>query len=270
MSHTLPAVQAIAARAPGFAPRIGVVLGSGWGGLVARLEKPVCIPYAELQGFPPTGVAGHGGELWLGQLGAQSVAVLGGRQHGYETGAVDGMHLPLRVLQALGCRALVQTNAAGSLRADLPPGSLMVLSDHLNLPQRSPLVGQGGTARFVDMVDAYDPALRAQAQRLAAQSGTQLHSGVYAWALGPQFETPAEVRMLALLGADAVGMSTVPETILARYLGLRVLALSLITNMGAGLSAEHLSHTHTLRQAATASAQAGAVLAQLLGQLQLD
>jgi purine-nucleoside phosphorylase len=217
-------------------------------------------------------VAGHGGELWLGQIGLRgqhTVAVMSGRQHGYETGAVDGMRLPLQVLQALGCEVLVQTNAAGSLRQSLPPASLLVLSDHINLPQRSPLVGQAGSERFVDMVDAYDPSLRQQAVALAAEQGAVLQSGVYAWAFGPQFETPAEIRMLALLGADAVGMSTVPETILARHLGLRVLALSLITNMGAGLSAERLSHAHTLAQAAAASQQASRVLAHIVGQLNL-
>jgi purine-nucleoside phosphorylase len=195
---------------------------------------------------------------------------MSGRKHGYETGAVDGMKLPLQVLQSMGCQILVQTNAAGSLRADLPPQSLMAISDHLNLPQRSPLVGEDGSERFVSMVDAYDPQLLAQAIAGAAEQGTHLHTGVYAWAFGPQFETPAEIRMLGLLGADAVGMSTVPETILARHLGLRVLALSLITNMGAGLSNEHLSHAHTLSQAAAASQNAVAVLAHIISNLTLD
>lgn len=264
------ASQAISERAPGFVPRIAVVLGSGWGGLTEQIQSPVRIAYADLPGFPAAGVAGHGGELWLGRIGQHTVAVMSGRKHGYETGAVNGMQLPLRVLQALGCGLLVQTNAAGSLRQDLPPASLMALSDHINLPQRSPLVGQGGSERFVNMVDAYDPALRAQAVALAAQCGCSLQQGVYAWAFGPQFETPAEIRMLALLGADAVGMSTVPETILARHMGLRVLALSLITNMGAGLSAEQLSHAHTLSQAAAASQQASTVLAHIIGNLNLD
>ncbi|RFO98818.1 purine-nucleoside phosphorylase [Rhodoferax lacus] len=267
---TQSARDAIAARAPGLVPRIAVVLGSGWGGLTALMQDPVRIAYADLQGFPKPGVAGHGGDLWLGRIGAHTVAVLSGRQHGYETGAVDGMHVPLQVLQALGCQVLVQTNAAGSLRRSLPPGSLMALGDHINLPQRSPLVGLGGAERFVDMVNAYDPALRAQAVVLAAEQGVSLATGVYAWAFGPQFETPAEIRMLAQLGADAVGMSTVPETILARYLALRVLALSLITNMGAGLSGERLSHAHTLSQAAAAGVQASAVLAHVIGNLKLD
>jgi purine-nucleoside phosphorylase len=264
------AQETLTARAAGFAPHVAVVLGSGWGGLTAHIQDPVRIPYAELQGFPTAGVAGHGGELWLGHIGAQAVAVMSGRKHGYETGAVDGMKLPLQVLQSMGCQVLVQTNAAGSLRADLPPLSLMAISDHLNLPQRSPLVGETGSERFVSMVDAYDPALLAHALARAAEQGTSLHSGTYAWAFGPQFETPAEIRMLMRLGADAVGMSTVPETILARYLGLRVLALSLITNMGAGLSQEHLSHAHTLSQASAASQNASAVLAHIIGTLELD
>lgn len=265
----LPALQTIQHLAPAARPRIAVVLGSGWSGLTQHLQHAVRIAYSALDGFPTATVEGHCGELWLGQLGAHPVAVMSGRKHGYETGAVDGMKTPLRVLRQLGCEVLVQTNAAGSLRAELPPGSLMVLSDHLNLPQRSPLVGESGNARFVSMVDAYDPALRAQARQLADTHGTALREGVYAWAFGPQFETPAEIRMLQHLGADAVGMSTVPETILARHAGLRVLALSLITNMGAGLSNEPLSHAHTLAQAQRGQAAASRLLAAIVGNLTL-
>ena len=263
------ALRTIQNRAPVTGPRVAVLLGTGWGDLTQHIQDAVCIPYADLEGFPTTTVGGHSGMLWLGRIASTPVAVLSGRQHGYETGAVDAMKTPLRVLQGLGCKVLVQTNAAGSLRLDLPPQSLMVLSDHLNLAQRSPLVGEGGSARFVSMVDAYDPALRAQAGEIAAQRGITLHEGVYAWAFGPQFETPAEIRMFRQLGADAVGMSTVPETILARHAGLRVLALSLITNMGAGLSAEALSHAHTLSQAQAVSAGACSLLADIIGQLEL-
>lgn len=264
------ALRTLRLLAPQARPRIAVVLGSGWGGLTEHLQDAVRIPYADLEGFPPATVAGHSGELWLGRIGAHEVAVMGGRQHGYETGAVDGMQIPFRVLQALGCEVLVQTNAAGSLRTDMPPQSLMVLNDHINWPQRSPLVGETGSERFVSMVDAYDPALRTQALHTAAQQGVTLHTGVYAWAFGPQFETPAEIRLLARLGADAVGMSTVPETILARHLGLRVLALSCITNMGAGLSSEPLSHAHTLSQAQAGSAVASGLLAAIVGGLEWD
>ncbi|WP_114968896.1 purine-nucleoside phosphorylase [Rhodoferax ferrireducens] len=265
----LVALHTIRQRAPLARPRIAVVLGSGWSDLTDHVQEAVCIPYTELDGFPKATVAGHSGMLWVGQIGANQVAVMSGRKHGYETGEVDAMKTPLRVLQRLGCAILVQTNAAGSLRTDMPPQSLMVLSDHINMSQRSPLVGEGGSERFVSMVDAYDPALRAHARHIALQRGITLHEGVYAWAFGPQFETPAEIRMFKQLGADAVGMSTVPETILARHAGLRVLALSLITNMGAGLSTEQLSHAHTLAQAQSVRGVASGLLADIIGQIEL-
>ncbi|MDQ6685314.1 MAG: purine-nucleoside phosphorylase, partial [Pseudomonadota bacterium] len=179
-------------------------------------------------------------------------------------GDAFGMKVPLQTLHALGCQVLVQTNAAGSLRPRMPPGSLMLLSDHINLPQRSPLVGALGSDRFVDMIDAYEPHLRAAAHAAATRLGLTLHEGVYMWNLGQQFETPAEIRMFRQLGADAVGMSTVPETILARHAGMRVLALSLLTNMAAGLSDEVLSHAHTLAQAQATSAVAGRLLAAIV------
>lgn len=265
--HT--ALRTIAEKAATMQPRVAVVLGSGWGELAQHVLNPIRIPYTELAGFPQATVAGHAGELCLGHIGAVPVAVMSGRKHGYESGAVDGMKVPLHVLQQLGCQILVQTNAAGSLRTDLPPQSVVALSDHINLPQRSPLVGERGSERFVSMAGAYDLALREHARSIAAQRGVVLKEGVYAWAFGPQFETPAEIRMMALLGADTVGMSTVPETILARHLGMRVLALSLITNMGAGLSQEDLSHAHTLAQADMAAKHASGLLAAIISSLVL-
>jgi len=258
------ALSRIRELAPAARPRIAVLLGSGWGGLTRQLADAQRLPYAELPGFPGAGVAGHAGELWLGRLGGREVAVLSGRRHTYEDGHANGMKSALCTLRALGVEVLVQTNAAGSLDPAMPAGSLMLVSDHLNLPQRSPLVGEGGSQRFVDMVDAYDPRLREAALAAAARRGLSLHEGVYAWVLGPQFETPAEIRMLQALGARAVGMSTVPETLVARWLGLRVLALSLVTNLAAGLSDETLSHAHTLAQAEAASAVAGALLAEVV------
>lgn len=267
---TAPALAVIARRAPGFRPEIAVILGSGWGNLVASVDEPIHIPYSDLQGFAPTTVVGHRGELVLGFVGGRPVAVLQGRSHPYEHGDVNAMQVPLQVLRALGCSVLVQTNAAGSLRADWRPESLVVLSDHINLPQRSPLVGgASGPEQFVSLLDAYDPGLRTTALAAASQEGVTMHEGIYAWSFGPQFETPAEIRMMAQWGADVVGMSTVPETILARYLGLRVLAISLITNMGAGLSRESLSHAHTLEQAAAMSERAARVLARSICQLSL-
>jgi purine-nucleoside phosphorylase len=261
------ALQLLQQRLPQARPRVALVLGSGWGAAAAALRDPVRVPYAELPGFPVPSVQGHASDLVWGRLGPHEVVVLTGRKHTYETGDPAAMKLPLRTLREWGCEVLVQTNAAGSLRADMPPGSLMLLSDHLNLPQRSPLVGEPGNDRFVSMLDAYDPALRAQALATALACGSPLHEGVYAWFLGPQFETPAEIRMAQRLGADAVGMSTVPETIIARHLGLKVLALSLITNMGAGLSAETLSHAHTLAQANAAGEYAARVLTAVLENL---
>jgi purine-nucleoside phosphorylase len=267
---TLPtAVDQVRAVAPQARPRIAVVLGSGWAGLTDHIHQAQRIAYSELDGFPQATVAGHAGQLWLGRIGTHEVAVMSGRKHAYETGDVNGMKLPLHTLRALGCEVLVQTNAAGSLRADMQPGSLMILSDHINLSQRSPLIGEGGSERFVDMSNAYDAGLRATAQSVAGLSGLTLHEGVYVWFIGPQFETPAEIRMFRALGADAVGMSTVPETILARRAGMRVLAFSLLTNMAAGLSAEALSHAHTLSTAQSASKVASTLLADTIAAIAL-
>jgi purine-nucleoside phosphorylase len=251
-------------------PRIAVLLGSGWGPFADLVEDAVSVPYAELPAFPTLAIGGHAGVLKAGRIGTQEVIVLAGRKHSYETGQADGMKGVIRTLAALGVSTLVQTNAAGSLEATMPPGAVMLIEDHINLVQMSPLVGERGDGRFVDMGAAYSPALRAQAQAAAvAATGQALQSGVYAWVLGPQFETPAEIRMLKTLGAQAVGMSTVPETILARHAGLSVLALSMMTNMAAGLSSETLSHGHTMATAQAASARAVALLAAIVQGLEV-
>jgi len=222
------------------------------------------VPYADLPAFPALAVGGHQALVRVGTLGATRVAVLAGRKHAYETGNADGMLGAIRALAAWGVKVLLQTNAAGSMEAGMRPGELMLITDHLNTVQRSPLIGEPGNRRFVDMSAAYDPALRQQAKDAARAAGTALHEGVYAWVLGPQFETPAEIRMLRTLGAQAVGMSTVPETIIARHAGLRVLALSMMTNMAAGMQEEALSHAHTLATANSASARAVAVLSAVV------
>ncbi len=254
---------AIRARAPQRTPRVGIVLGSGWQEVVAHVDEAVAIDYASLPAFPALGVAGHAGVLTLGRLGGAEVAVMAGRKHAYEDGQADAMKGAVRTLAALGVPTLLLTNAAGSLTESMPTGSLMLLCDHLNLPQRTPLHGEPGSDRFVDLRDAYDPALRRTAQDVARGMGQVLHEGVYAWQLGPQFETPAEIRMLRTFGADAVGMSTVPETIVARHAGMKVLALSLITNLAAGLDAEPLSHAQTLAAAQAASDRAVRLLEAL-------
>jgi purine-nucleoside phosphorylase len=237
-------------------PRIALLLGSGWAALADRVADPLTIAYRDLPAFPRLGVDGHRGSLVLGRLGQREVAVLSGRKHAYEEGEADAMKGVVRTLAALGVGTLLQTNAAGSLCAPMRPGELMLITDHINLPQRSPLYRDAGSSRFVDMSDAYDPALRTLARAAAARCGITLREGVYAWVMGPQFETPAEIRMLNLLGAHAVGMSTVPETILARHAGLRVLALSLLTNMACGVEPGELSHAHTLATAQQGMPQA--------------
>lgn len=268
MSETIArAASQVRARAPGASPRIAVILGSGWGEVTTHVQDPVRISYAEIDGFPTAAVQGHSGELWLGRIGKHEVAVLSGRKHVYEEGDVQAMKVPLLTLQALGCQLLVQTNAAGSLDPQMPAGSLMVLSDHINPSQRTPLHGETGTARFVDMANAYDAGLRSIAIAVAARAGVVLHEGVYVWHLGPQFETPAEIRMFKAFGGNAVGMSTVPETILARRAGMPVLALSLVTNMACGLSQETLSHAHTLSQASASSGAASTFLRDVIAAL---
>lgn len=248
-------------------PRVAILLGSGWGAVAEQVTDRVDLPYAELPAFPRLGVGGHAGLLRAGCIGAREVIVLAGRQHAYETGEADGMKGAIRTLAGIGVTTLIQTNAAGSCDERMRPGELMLISDHLNLSQRSPLFGEPGDDRFADMGDAYTAALRAHAKAAAQAAGIPLHEGVYAWFLGPQFETPAEIRMARLLGAQAVGMSTVPETILARHAGLQVLALSLLTNMAAGLDAQTLSHAHTLATAKAGEAQALRLMQAVLADL---
>lgn len=262
-------VARIREAAPGRLPALAIVLGSGWDAVASLLQDAVEIPYAELPAFPALGVAGHAGTLCLGSMAGREVALLRGRQHAYENGDAAGMKGAVRTLAALGCGTLLLSNAAGSLEPHMPPGSLMLISDHLNIVQRTPLHDEPGAERFVDMGNAYDADLRDQAAAAAAAAGIELHEGVYAWVLGPQFETPAEIRMLRALGAQAVGMSTVPETILARHAGLRVLGLSMLTNLGAGMADQTLSHAHTLQTAQATSMLATRLLAAVVPALVL-
>jgi len=246
--------------------RLGLVLGSGLGHLAAAVDG-VAIPYADLPGFPHAGVSGHNPNLVIGRFEGQRVAVFGGRAHYYEQGDPAAMRLPLTVLKALGAEAVILTNAAGSLRPDMPTGSIMCLSDHINFSGLNPLIGEATDARFVPMTAAHDPDLRARLVRAAAAEGVEMAQGVYAWYSGPSFETPAEIRAIRMLGADAVGMSTVPEVILARFLGLRVAAISTITNMAAGMSSEAISHEHTKAMAPIGAAKLEKVLRRTLREL---
>ena len=263
MSRSAELADLIRARAGDAAPEYGLILGSGLGHLSGTVDG-VAIPYDDLPGFPHAGVSGHVPQLVIGQLEGRRVAVFGGRSHYYESGRADAMRLPLEVLAALGCDRLILTNAAGSLRPEMPPGSLMLLADHLNLSGANPLIGEGSDARFVSMTAAHDPAMRAGLRDAARAEGIDLPDGVYCWFSGPTFETPAEIRAARILGADAVGMSTVPEVILARFLGLDCAAVSVITNMGAGLSDESISHEHTKAMAPLGAAKLERVLRRFL------
>lgn len=251
------AAEILRARAGAEPVEVALILGSGLGGLADAVDG-VAVPYAELPGFPRATVSGHAGRMVIGRLEGRRVAVLAGRAHYYEGGGAAVMRPCLETLRALGTGTLVLTNAAGSTREDLPPGSLVAIADHINLAGANPLIGIEDDSRFVDMVDAYDPALRARLRSLG------LPEGVYAWFSGPSFETPAEIRMARLLGADLVGMSTVPECILARWLGIPVAAVSLVTNLAAGMSGTGLSHAETKREAAAAAARFEAVIRDFL------
>jgi purine nucleotide phosphorylase len=257
--------EVIARRAPGFRPKVAVILGSGLGGFVDQVKPVVAISYADLPGFPRTTVGSHAGRLVLGHVGPTPVAVLQGRAHYYERGRPDEMKVAIRTLAEIGCETLLQTNAAGSLRLDMPPGSVMAITDHINFTGVNPLFDAGpGDGRFVDMVDAYDPVLRQALLAAADAAGVACHQGVYIWFSGPSFETPAEVRAARVMGADAVGMSTAPETILARHVGLRVVALSLMTNYAAGLVPGKLGHEQTLAVAEAAAGDVQRVLRMFL------
>ena len=222
-----------------------LVLGSGLSALGDALKDQVAIPFSELKGFPSGGVSGHGRDLLIGTMGGKRLAILTGRQHYYEHGNAAAMRPALETLADLGCKTLLLTNSAGSLDPANGPGQLMLIGDHINFSGLNPLIGEPTDRRFVNMTGAYDAELRRKSHEIANAFGIPLKEGVYIWYSGPSFETPAEIRMAIRLGGDAVGMSTVPEVILARMLGLKVWACSSITNMGAGLSDEQISHEHT-------------------------
>lgn len=263
MSKSAELAALIRARAGDEPPEYGLILGSGLGHIAAEVPG-IAIPYTDLPGFPHAGVSGHVPVLKIGDFEGKRVAVFGGRAHYYESGRADAMRLPLEVLAALGCQKLILTNAAGSLRADMPPGSLMLLSDHIALGGLNPLIGEASEARFVPMTEAYDPQMRAALRQAADAESVALADGVYFWFSGPSFETPAEIRAAQILGGDAVGMSTVPEVILGRFLGLRCAAISVVTNMGAGMSDENISHEHTKAMAPIGAAKLEKLLRRFL------
>jgi purine-nucleoside phosphorylase len=265
----LDALAAVVRARTELVPDVGIVLGSGLGGLADDLTDPVAIPFAELPGWPAATAPGHVGRLLLGRLGQTPVVMLQGRFHVYEGNDPGLVVQPVLLFRGLGARIVVLTNAAGGVNPAYRPGTLMLISDHLNLTGRTPLLGPNADdlgQRFVDLVDAWSARLRARLRQSAAAEGIEVEEGVYAGLLGPQFETPAEVRMLRALGADAVGMSTVLECIAARWVGLEVCGVSLVTNAGAGYTGEPLTHTEVLE----AGAAAGPRLAQLIRRFVAD
>jgi xanthosine phosphorylase len=254
-------------RLRGLRPRVAVILGSGLGTVAEAIETPIVVPYRALPGFPATGVVGHAGSLVAGTLAGVGVIALSGRAHAYEALPLDAHRVPVRALARLGVEILMLTNAAGSLRRSVGPGRLMLIADHINLLGMNPLSGANDASygpRFPDMKDAYDPELRRLLRRAAKRASIRLAEGVYLASAGPSFETAAEVRAFHRLGADAVGMSTVPETIVARHCGLRVAGLSAITNLAQGMAPGAPSHQETLAVAGRAGRQLVRLLTEFL------
>lgn len=255
------------------APEVGIVLGSGLGGLADDLEDPVAIPFAELPGWPAATAPGHAGRLLLGRLGGRPVVMLQGRFHLYEGNDPGLVIQPVLLFGALGARIVVLTNAAGGLDPSFGPGTLMVMTDHINLTGRSPLMGPNSDdlgPRFADLTDAWSPRLRRQLHAAAVAEGVDVREGVYVGLTGPTYETPAEVRMLAGLGGDAVGMSTVLECIAARWIGLEVCGVSLVTNAGAGYTGAPLTHEEVLKSGAEAGPRFARVIRRFLADLADD
>lgn len=263
------AADAVRERIGDTIPAAAIILGSGLGGLTEQMDVTARVPFAEIPGFPATAVAGHAGALFAGTLAGTFVIALAGRFHMYEGHDVRLAAFPARVLNALGARSLIVTNAAGGVNPNWQAGDLMLIRDHINLMFRNPLIGptEPGDTRFPDMSEPYDRELCDLARRVANEQGIVLREGVYAGQLGPAYETVAEVRMLSLLGADATGMSTVPEVLVARAMGMRVLGISCITNLACGLSDGPITHAEVLETTAHAAARFEALVKGIVSKL---
>jgi purine-nucleoside phosphorylase len=248
-------------------PSVGLVLGSGLGAFADTLEGATRIPYGEIPHFPASTAVGHKGELVVGSVAGVAVAVMAGRVHYYEGYTSEQVVFPVRVLGRFGVRVVILTNAAGSVNVNYKPGELMIIEDHINLMGTNPLIGENLQAlgeRFFDMSDAYDPRLRDIAEKACLSAGVPVRRGVYIAVSGPSYETPAEIKMARVLGADAVGMSTVPEVIAARHMRLRVLGISCVTNMAAGILKKKLDHREVLEVGERAKAGLLDVLSRII------
>jgi len=261
------AVDVLVERLRGLEPKLALVLGSGLGPLADEVTDAVRIPYADLPGFPAGGVTGHAKQVVAGRFGGVPVLMLSGRAHYYEHGNAAAMRPAIEALAGIGVSHLVLTNAAGSVDRAMGPGSVMLITDHINFSGTNPLFGEPGDERFVGLSEAYDRTMQDAMRRAAAGLGETLHEGVYMWFSGPSFETPAEIRMARIVGANAVGMSTVPEVILARFCGLKVAAASVITNYAAGMTGAELSHQETKDMAPVGGRRLAAILAAAIGDM---
>jgi purine-nucleoside phosphorylase len=249
------------------APHLAIILGSGLGSLAAEVEDAVSVPYAQIPGFPRGQVSGHAKALVSGRLEGRRVLVFAGRSHYYEGGDAAAMKVPLGLLTRLGSPRLLATNAAGSVNPVLAPGDVVAIADHISLGSPNPLIGDADERRFVPMADAYSPAMRAALSRAAGRAGMGLPEGVYMWWSGPSFETPAEIALAQRVGADLVGMSTVPEIIMARRLGLEAAALSIVTNYGTGMQVVAPNHGETKHVADSAAPRLKALVRAFLREI---
>ncbi|TDR23377.1 purine-nucleoside phosphorylase [Marinicella litoralis] len=263
---TIKAVEMIRHQRVDYHAKVAMILGSGLGTVTDQTEILAEIPYSDIPGFPETGVAGHSGSMLLTKMNGHPLIILNGRIHFYEKGEAGAMAPVIATLKLLGIETLILTNAAGSL-LNSAPGSVMLIKDYINFTGQSPLFGVNNNNRFVSMSKAYDAQYRYHLRQIAEKNDIHLAQGVYAWMVGPQFETPAEIRAIRMMGADAVGMSTVPETILARYHNMKVAALSIITNYGAGMDDVRLSHEQTLNYAPKAAAKVHTLISGFLDHL---
>lgn len=271
MKETINQVASqIKSKIGNYAPKIGIILGSGLGGLAKAIENPVVIPYQDIEGFPKSTVSGHAGQLVIGKLNGVDVLCMQGRVHFYEGHSPASLALVIRAYKKLGIETMILTNAAGSLDSDMAPGSLMMISDHINLSGCNPLIGPNDEEfgpRFPDMTYAYDPALRKKLIHAAEKEGINMFSGVYIMTSGPNFETPAEIMMFRSLGANAVGMSTVSETLCAIHCGMKVCGVSVITNYGAGMVKEKMTHEETLSMANEAGEKLQRIITRLVPEI---